>query len=209
MVTPRPSSHCAYSRVSALRETASPLRIIRAIRSRMRFIPKQLSSQARRALAACNVSLSHAAGDRCLTQSGLSGQTPSGRLAHTWCRGCATPICDNERRVAANRYCRARMGRTRGILAHWAQLGAVSSGNSRGPLKAVAVAVIDGRSRTTARRRAFHLGSRRCPDGRFVQQPQTSTPRVPGGRLGVYLCIHRERAKVRVRQHTTLPPAGG
>src|SRR5262245_22490307 len=32
------------------------------------------------------------------------------------------------------------MGWTRGILAHWAQLGAFSSGNSRGRLKGVAVA---------------------------------------------------------------------
>src|SRR6516162_6010914 len=48
------------------------------------------------------------------------------------------------------------MGWTRGILAHWAQLGAFSSGNSRGRLKGVGVAVIDGRSRSTARCRAFH-----------------------------------------------------
>src|SRR5262249_4612809 len=53
-------------------------------------------------------------GDRCLPQSGLSGGTLSGRLAHTWCRGCATPICDREGRVAANRHGRsARAEQTR------------------------------------------------------------------------------------------------
>jgi glycosyltransferase involved in cell wall biosynthesis len=35
---------------------------------------------------------------------------------------------------------------------------------------------IDGRGRTTTRRRAFHLGSGRYPDGRFVQQLKTSSP---------------------------------
>jgi hypothetical protein len=89
---------------------------------------------------------------------GLSGGALSGRLAHTWCRGCATPICDRERRVAANRHGCARMSWTRGILAHWAQLGAFSSGNSRGRLKAVAAAVTGRRSRTTSRCRAFHWG---------------------------------------------------
>jgi hypothetical protein len=40
---------------------------------------------------------------------------------------------------------------------------------------------IHGQSRTRDSR-AFQLGSRRCPDGRFVQQPQTSSPRGRRGR---------------------------
>jgi uncharacterized SAM-binding protein YcdF (DUF218 family) len=126
------------------------------------------AAQARRALAACNVSLSHAAGDRCLPQSGLSGGTLSGRLAHTRCRGCATPICDRERRVAANRHGRARMGWTRGILAHWAQLGAFSSGNSRGRLKGVAGCGYRWAQPEDGTLPRVSPGSRRRSDGRLV-----------------------------------------
>ena len=119
-------------------------------------------------LLVTSVSLSHAAGDRCLPQSGLSGGTLSGRLAHTWCRGCATPICDRERRVAANRHGRARMSWTRGILAHWAQLGAFSSGNSRGRLKGVAGCGYRWAQPEEGTLPRVSPGSRRRSDGRLV-----------------------------------------
>src|SRR5262249_43802220 len=55
--------------------------------------------------------------------------------AHTWCGRYDVPICGYERRAAAKRHCRARVGRPPGLLAHQAQLRAVSGANSRRPLK--------------------------------------------------------------------------
>src|SRR5262249_16220186 len=97
------------------------------------------------------------------------------------------------------------MGWTRGILAHWAQLGAFSSGNSRGRLIGVAIAVIDGRSRSTARCRAFHWDqvAAKMEDlynslGRAGAALKTSRTCRPHSLCsGVTLvCIHREWAEI-------------
>src|SRR5215468_496644 len=110
------------------------------------------------------------------------------------------------------------MGWTRGILARWAQLGALSSGNSRGRLKGVGVAVIHGRSRRTARCRAFH----RDHVAAQMEDLYNSLAGVPGFAhktsrtrhpyslcSGVtFVCIHRERAEIPVSDnyYPTLQP---
>ena len=49
-------------------------------------------------------------------QGRISGRTLSGRLAHTWRRGCAVAVCDHERRAAADRCC---LHEWIGLLVYW------------------------------------------------------------------------------------------
>src|SRR6516164_477153 len=92
-------------------------------------------AQAGRALAAGDVGPSSAAGGRRLPQGRLSRRSLPGRLAHARSRRRAAPVREPRRRAAANRHRRARMGRTCGLLAHGAQLGALSGTDARPPLK--------------------------------------------------------------------------
>jgi len=111
-------------------------------------------AQAGRALAAGDVGPSPAAGGRRLPQGRLSGRSLPGRLAHARSRRRAAPVCERGRWAAAKRYRRARMGRTCGLLAHGAELGALSRTDARPPLKKVMV----GAAPVTAR----HLPAVHC-----------------------------------------------
>src|SRR5205807_7793997 len=54
---------------------------------------------------------------------------------YAWSQGCAASICDRRRWAATKRHRHARMGRSRGLLAHGTQFGIVSGTDTEQRLK--------------------------------------------------------------------------
>ena len=124
----RPSSRCACSRVSALPRA----RVLLEDRSRNTvenavFSKAIAQPKAGRALAAGDVGLSFAAGDRRLPQGRAFRSSPIRSIGARAGRGTYwRPFRDRGRGASAHRYGGARMGRPTGLLAHRQDLGTLS-----------------------------------------------------------------------------------